>query len=613
MRKSIILLLNLSFMISVSFAQSEQYAEGFETEFFRVPDGWGTIGNANQWSRRTNGGQPDCDPYSGSAMMRFRTSFGQFSQTIYSPRIDWSKRSNYNTYVSFYLYRDSQNTNDDSLSVLVNTEPSLDGATWIGGVARYTKTNKPDSVNEGWKKYSFLVPTSFNGNRNYFLLQGHADRGNSIYIDSVEWEGYPTFCEGKPKAGKIKSTPEIICTTQGTAFFELTGASDETGTSIKWEYADSANHANGNWTTINTTNTSWQANITNNYYFRAIVFCEKSKMSDTTEEYFLFVDVNQEVLGPLITVAPTNTTVCAGDTVMLTATVSDNRKISYSWEPAESLSSGSGDTVYAAPTNTTTYRVTGIDTLGCSQTRQARVNIDNGPNVSIIVGDTNVCEGSTVELRAQVFGFGGAEIEWSTGETNQIINYVTKGTDTVSLKATSNAGCSNEVSQILNTVLKPESKYTFTQFNDSFNFFDQSENTNGEVEWFFGDGNESRRSNPIYNYGKSGIFTVTLVSKNPPCPNDTATFDIQSKISNSVLNPIQGIHVGPVPTNDKLNIFNESYEQITHWYILNSIGQQVSHGTIDNNVIDLSRLQSSNYYLILETKSKKGIYPIIKQ
>ncbi len=155
-----------------------------------------------------------------------------------------------------------------------------------------------------------------------------------------------TFCEGKPKAGKIKSTPEIICTTQGTAFFELTGASDETGTSIKWEYADSANHANGNWTTINTTNTSWQANITNNYYFRAIVFCEKSEMSDTTEEYFLFVDVNQEVLGPLITVAPTNTTVCAGDTVMLTATVSDNRKISYSWEPAESLSSGSGDTVY---------------------------------------------------------------------------------------------------------------------------------------------------------------------------------------------------------------------------------------------------------------------------
>ena len=48
MRKSIILLLNLSFMISVSFAQSEQYTEGFETEFFRVPDGWGTIGNANQ-------------------------------------------------------------------------------------------------------------------------------------------------------------------------------------------------------------------------------------------------------------------------------------------------------------------------------------------------------------------------------------------------------------------------------------------------------------------------------------------------------------------------------------------------------------------------------------
>lgn len=612
MRK-LILYITVSFFISFSYGQSEQYTEGFEEDFFQVPSGWGTIGNANQWSRRTAGGQPDCEPFSGSAMMRFRTAFGQFNQTIYSPRIDWSKRSNYNTYISFYLYRDSQNTNDDSLSVLVNTQPSLDGATWIGGVARYTKTNKPDSVNEGWKKYSFLVPTSFDGNRNYFLLQGHADRGNSIYIDSVEWEGYPTFCEGKPKAGKIKSTPEIICTTQGTAFFELTGASDETGTSLKWEYADSANRANGNWTTINTTNTTWQANITNNYYFRAIVFCEKSEMSDTTEEYFLFVDVNQEVLGPLITVAPTNTTVCAGDTVMLTASVSDNRTISYSWEPAESLSSGSGDTVYAAPTNTTTYTITGIDTLGCSQTRQARVNIDNGPNVSIIVGDTNVCEGSTVELRAQVFGFGGAEIQWNTGETSQIIEYVTSGTDTVSVSATSNNGCTNETSQILNTVLKPKSKYTFTQFNDSFNFFDKSENTNGEVEWFFGDGNESRRKNPIYNYGRSGSFEVTLVSKNPPCPNDTVVFDVFSQIQNSLGGHIKGIEIGPNPSANKLYVFNRSKEKITRWYIINSLGQTVLSGIKEPTYVDIENLRAGSYLFILSVENKQGTYRILKQ
>lgn len=612
MRK-LILYITVSFFISISYGQSEQYTEGFEDAFNRVPNGWGTIGNANQWSRRTTGGQPDCDPFSGSAMIRFRTAFGQFSQTIYSPRIDWSKRSNYNTYISFYLYRDSQNTNNDSLSVLINTQPSLDGATWIGGVARYTKTNKPDSVSEGWKKYSFLVPTSFNGNRNYFLLQGHADRGNSIYIDSVEWEGYPTFCEGKPKAGKIKSTPEIICTTQGTAFFELTGASDETGTSIKWEYADSANRANGNWTTINTTNTTWQANITNNYYFRAIVFCEKSEMSDTTEEYFLFVDVNQEVLGPLITVVPTNSTVCAGDTVMLTASVSDNRTISYSWEPAESLSSGSGDTVYAAPTNTTTYRITGIDTLGCSQTRQARVNIDNGPNVTIIVGDTNVCEGSTIELRAQAFGFGGAEIEWSTGETSQIIEYVTSGTDTISVSATSSNGCSNETSQILNTVLKPESKYTYTQFNDSFNFFDKSENTNGEVEWFFGDGNESRRKNPIYNYGRSGSFEVTLVSKNPPCPNDTLVFDVFSQIHNSLGGKIKGIEIGPNPSANKLFIFNRSKENITRWSIINPLGQTVLSEANEPTFIVTEGLRPGSYLLILTVENKKGTYRILKQ
>ncbi len=44
MKKSIILILNLSFMISVSFAQSEQYAEGFETEFLEYPMDGGLLG-----------------------------------------------------------------------------------------------------------------------------------------------------------------------------------------------------------------------------------------------------------------------------------------------------------------------------------------------------------------------------------------------------------------------------------------------------------------------------------------------------------------------------------------------------------------------------------------
>ncbi len=114
--------------------------------------------------------------------------------------IDLSKRGTANSYISLYVFRDTVYNTDDSVSVWFNTSRSLTGAKRLGGITRYAKKTYPDSVAHGWYKYSFAIPASFTGTTNYFLIQATARggaNGGNIFIDSVTWDAYPTFCEGK--------------------------------------------------------------------------------------------------------------------------------------------------------------------------------------------------------------------------------------------------------------------------------------------------------------------------------------------------------------------------------------------------------------------------------
>jgi spore germination protein YaaH/PKD repeat protein len=56
--------------------------------------------------------------------------------------------------------------------------------------------------------------------------------------------------------------------------------------------------------------------------------------------------------------------------------------------------------------------------------------------------------------------------------------------------------------------------------NSTIYFTNNSSNSNSYF-WSFGDGNASTDSNPWNNYASSGIYTVSLVSQNFICPNDT--------------------------------------------------------------------------------------------
>jgi gliding motility-associated-like protein len=106
---------------------------------------------------------------------------------------------------------------------------------------------------------------------------------------------------------------------------------------------------------------------------------------------------------------PDTISICAGDSVQFIA----KGGFTYSWSHSPAVS---GDTVVVFPTDTTTYVVTGFDTLGCSSTDTTVVLVQ--PQIDL-GQDQQLCEGDTAIIGAtRPYG---ATYLWNTGQTSDTI------------------------------------------------------------------------------------------------------------------------------------------------------------------------------------------------
>jgi sugar lactone lactonase YvrE len=110
-------------------------------------------------------------------------------------------------------------------------------------------------------------------------------------------------------------------------------------------------------------------------------------MPTVTTTYFVTVqftgcsttsrDVITVVAAPPLTIQPQMPVLCTGNSVILSAPLSG---LDYSWSPALSLNTATGDSVIATPLVTTTYVITGKDSLGCMATDSDVVSVIPSPN-----------------------------------------------------------------------------------------------------------------------------------------------------------------------------------------------------------------------------------------
>ncbi|MEL6561047.1 MAG: PKD domain-containing protein [Bacteroidota bacterium] len=92
---------------------------------------------------------------------------------------------------------------------------------------------------------------------------------------------------------------------------------------------------------------------------------------------------------PVLSVTPESSSVCLNDSIMLSA----SGALTYQWSPANGLSSITGPTVMASPSDTTIYTITGVDNLGCSSDITVQVDTRPVPQVIAAPFDDEICVG----------------------------------------------------------------------------------------------------------------------------------------------------------------------------------------------------------------------------
>ena len=125
---------------------------------------------------------------------------------------------------------------------------------------------------------------------------------------------------------------------------------------------------------------------------------------------------------PTISISGTNA-ICIGQSATLTA----NGASSYTWSTNDT-----GAVVVLSPTVTTTYTLTGANTLACMATQTVTILVHALPIIT--VNTATICAGDTAKLKAQ----GASTYTWSTGATTATItpsltvttSFTVTGTDT---------------------------------------------------------------------------------------------------------------------------------------------------------------------------------------
>jgi gliding motility-associated-like protein len=154
---------------------------------------------------------------------------------------------------------------------------------------------------------------------------------------------------------------------------------------------------------------------------------------------------------PVITVSPSNPTVCSGNPVTLTA----SGAVTYLWQPGNLT----GTSIIVSPLTPTTYTVTGTVSAGCSGTTTVLVNVSPTPTVTAVASNTTICSGSSTTLTAS----GATSYVWNPGNfTSNPLTVTPIGTTTYTVTGTT-SGCAS-TAQVTITV-NPSPTVTATASN----------------------------------------------------------------------------------------------------------------------------------------------------
>jgi gliding motility-associated-like protein len=177
-------------------------------------------------------------------------------------------------------------------------------------------------------------------------------------------------------------------------------------------------------------------------------------------------------------------------------------------------SNGSNNsTQTVSPSATTIYTVSGTNGFGCVNTAVAgtTVNVNSVPNVT--VNAANICAGQTATLTAT----GANTYSWSTSSTNTVITVAPVNTSTYSVVG-SNGSCSSLYTTTVTVSQSPTLSVNASGITGCaplcVTFTDVTSASCSTITYNFGDGNTGNTNNPNHCFNTSGNYTVTATCTN---------------------------------------------------------------------------------------------------
>ena len=276
-------------------------------------------------------------------------------------------------------------------------------------------------------------------------------------------------------------------------------------------------------------------------------------------EQTAIVTINEPA--PLVVTLPQDVSLCEGDSIILDATVTGGiSPYTYSWDPGGMNNSS----ITVSPSNTTTYRISVTDANNCiAAPDSVTVTFNALPVVFFTADPESGCAPLCVLFNNTTPNT--ATANWSFGNGNSgtgsaITNcYTDPGVYSVALTVTDGNGCTNSLSapDLIEVFPSPVAHFTMTPpqvapMSTPVLFKDQSIGANHWL-WNFGDGvnTTSILKYPIFVYGESGSYTVSLIVTNNDGCTDTTSHTI-------IIEPVFSIYIPNAFTPDGDGI-NDSF------------------------------------------------------
>jgi len=411
--------------INVTSASALPLVQGFQSATF-PPTNWYKIdaGNDNvAWKLATTAG--------------YNTS----QSTVFD---NWTDSAYYNdelkTYINLSGYSSAKMTfyrsysqtfaapYVDTLQIGVSTNcgtssvyPYLKGGSQLATATTATSSAvfTPTAASQWVKDSVDLTPYVGNANVSVsFINRGHY--GDAIYLDNINITG----------VAATTPTAAITSASTGCTGVPITLTDASIGGPSSWTWT----MASGTPTTATTQNTSVTYSTAG---VKTITLTVANGSGTSTATKTITITAT-----PTVAASITNTTICAGGSVVETLTGATT----YTWLP-----SGSGATSTLSPTSTTIYTITG-STGGCtSAVRNVTVTVTPNPTVNVTASSATICAGQSATLTAS----GATTYAWLPGGQTTTVVAVTPTTNTTYTVTGLNGLCNSTKTITINVTTTP--------------------------------------------------------------------------------------------------------------------------------------------------------------